>query len=194
MAIDVAKAFEANSGFRPNDNGTAGPFYTGGPASPVGLDLPVDSFYVQNQGAGGVVFWRKYGTGVNDWTKTLANDFYQETVNEGNSTTTSTTTYANKLTLNTPTLPLGDYVVEWTFRWLSANANRGVQVRVFDGTTEFVNCIDFTASVSQQTCMAGFAFLNGISGSKTFTLDFRVGIGSTTITMSHARFMFRRKA
>lgn len=62
MANDVTKAFEVEDGFLIED----GPFITGGTASPIGVDCPVSTLYIQS-GANGNVLWRKWNTGVNDW-------------------------------------------------------------------------------------------------------------------------------
>lgn len=59
---DITRAFETKYGFR-LENGL---FITGGTASPVGLDLPVDTVYARDT-ANGIVFWHKFNTGVNDW-------------------------------------------------------------------------------------------------------------------------------
>jgi len=66
MAIDKSKAQEADNGFIPTDDGIEGPFYTGGPSSPVGLALDQGTYYVQNTGSK-VVIWQKFGAGDNDW-------------------------------------------------------------------------------------------------------------------------------
>lgn len=66
--MDVDKAFEALNGFDvKTDEDTDGPFYTGGPSDPTGLDLPVRTFYVQNEASTPVKIWLKFNTGVNDW-------------------------------------------------------------------------------------------------------------------------------
>lgn len=60
--MDIDKAFEVETGILIED----GPFYTGGASSPIGLDLPVNTLYVQNVGDR-VVIWQKYDTLVTDW-------------------------------------------------------------------------------------------------------------------------------
>jgi len=50
-----------------------GPFITGGPSSPIGNDLPVSTFYIQNS-AQGTLIWKKFGTGVSDWRQLSAQD------------------------------------------------------------------------------------------------------------------------
>lgn len=68
--IDKDSSFEVEHGldvYDPNDgNQISGPFYTGGPSEPLGLNLPEESIYVQNK-VDGIVLWRKFGNSVNDW-------------------------------------------------------------------------------------------------------------------------------
>lgn len=67
--MDISKALEAEEGFLVED----GPFYTGGTASPIGLDLPTNTLYLQDT-ASGVLIFRKFGAGVNDWRQLSAQD------------------------------------------------------------------------------------------------------------------------
>lgn len=64
---DINKAFEVDFGIISSPDGdTDGPFYTGGSASPVGLDLPERTIYTQNT-ATGCRIWQKFGAGTSDW-------------------------------------------------------------------------------------------------------------------------------
>lgn len=67
--MDVTKALEAEQGFLVEN----GPFYTGGTASPVGLDLPTGTFYLQTTGSGVLIF-RKFGVNATDWRQLSAQD------------------------------------------------------------------------------------------------------------------------
>lgn len=75
--VDVNKAFEAFDGVtivqQNSGNVTEGPFITGDVSSPVGLDLPVNTIYFQNT-SNGILIWRKFDTGVNDWRQLSAQD------------------------------------------------------------------------------------------------------------------------
>lgn len=73
MAINSARALETQNGLRVTDEGIEGPFITGGPTSPVGLNLIVDTIYFQNT-VSGVLIWKKFGAGVNDWRQISAQD------------------------------------------------------------------------------------------------------------------------
>jgi hypothetical protein len=57
-----ANAHEAEDGYLV----TGGPFFTGGTASPVGLDLPVATIYVQTLSTG-VVLWKHNSATASDW-------------------------------------------------------------------------------------------------------------------------------
>ncbi len=65
MTIDANKTFEVDNGVTIGAEGE-GPFYTGGPSSPYGLDLPVRSLYNQVT-TEGIRLWIKHDTRVNDW-------------------------------------------------------------------------------------------------------------------------------
>lgn len=62
--MNVDKAFEVENGI----DVEGGPFYTGGPLSPVGQGLPDRTVYVQTIGSG-VLVWQKFGVGdtASDW-------------------------------------------------------------------------------------------------------------------------------
>ena len=64
--MNINKAFSAENGII-IDEQNGGPFYTGGTASPVGLDLPTQTYYSQVTSKG-VQVWFKFGAGVDDWT------------------------------------------------------------------------------------------------------------------------------
>lgn len=59
---DINRAFDVSNGIV-IDEGT---FLTGGANSPLGLDLPVDTLYIQNK-TDGILIWRKFSSDINDW-------------------------------------------------------------------------------------------------------------------------------
>jgi hypothetical protein len=192
MAINSNKALDAQNGLRVTDEGIEGPFITGGPTSPVGLDLPVDTVYFQNITSGGAIMWKKYGTGVNDWTRSAQNDFYQKASATAETSTTSTTVYLNKLTITTPSLPLGDYKVSWSFKWRTAAANRAHDVRIQRNAANLIQFINFSPNVAEFPASSGFKFVDAISGVQTLTLDFKVSGSGTTAFMSEAMLEIKR--
>lgn len=75
MGINIDRAFEIDNGVIINDpdTGDTSPFITGGPASPVGLDLPIDTLYLQKSGTKPLL-WQKFGAGTSDWRQLSAVD------------------------------------------------------------------------------------------------------------------------
>jgi hypothetical protein len=72
--VDKSKAFEISEGLILNDtNGNELAFITSGLTPPVGLNLPQDTLYFQTS-ANGLLYWIKFGTGVNDWRLLSAQD------------------------------------------------------------------------------------------------------------------------
>lgn len=67
--MDISKAHEVEQGLLVEN----GPFYTGGTASPVGLDLPTGAFYLQDTTTG-VKIWRKFGSTTSEWRELSAQD------------------------------------------------------------------------------------------------------------------------
>lgn len=59
------RAYEVENGVLINAE-SGGPFITGGSADPTGLDLPTSTIYIRDTSEG-IVFWKKFDTGVNDW-------------------------------------------------------------------------------------------------------------------------------
>lgn len=70
--MNINKAFSVENGVIV-DEPNGGPFFTGGTASPVGLDLPTQTIYVRPT-ANGPEIWRKFGAGTSDWRQLSAQD------------------------------------------------------------------------------------------------------------------------
>lgn len=99
------------------------------------------------------------------------------------SSTTSTTVFTTKLTLTTTSLPLGDYVMIVQYRFRVAAANRGHSTQVLDGSTVIMLDENFLPSTSERPMKTNIVELPGISGVKTFSLQFKAGVvGLTTGT------------
>lgn len=191
MALNQNKVHEVLNGLKILDGTIEGPIYTGGTGSPVGLDYPVGTFYVQNNGTGPIV-WKKFNTGINDWIKEVANDFYQKSVDLTETSTTSTTVYSTKLTLVTPNLPLGDYKLEFSYKWRNAAANRAQDNRIQRNSSDALTWITFNPNAVEASLQYGFINFDGISGVQTITLQFKVNGSGTTAFISNARMDFKR--
>jgi hypothetical protein len=118
--------------------------------------------------------------------------YYAEALAE--TSTTSTTTFLNKVTLVTPTLPLGDYIIYWQFIWRALNANRNLDVRVQRAAANVITWTPFTANVADRQLLSGFRRITAISGVQTFTLDFKVSGTATTVYMQQANLLAWRIA
>lgn len=116
--------------------------------------------------------------------------YYQE--QNAETSNNSTTTWANKITLTTPSLPLGDYLVQYQFNWRSAKANRQLEFRIQIGGADVDTGEPFTGSASDRQLISGFRRVQSISGIQTFTLDFRVGGSRTTVYLYNARMFVWR--
>ena len=118
--------------------------------------------------------------------------YYAEALAE--TSTTSTTTFLNKVTLTTPTLPLGDYIIYWQFIWRAANASRSLDVRIQRAAANVINWQPFTANIADRQLISGFRRITAISGVQTFTLDFKVSGTGTTVFMQQANLLAWRIA
>lgn len=67
MSIE-SDSFEVENGLQISSElgNVLGPFITGGPNSPIGLDLSTNALYLQNDGTG-IKIYEKFGLGVSDW-------------------------------------------------------------------------------------------------------------------------------
>lgn len=106
----------------------------------------------------------------------------------GLSTTTSTT-FQNKLTLNT-SLPAGTYRVGWGYAWSYSSTNNDFVSRVeADGTTYAEHQEEPQDNGADQVSpVSGFFNVTfGSAGSRSFTIDYRSQTGWNTARISHAR-------
>lgn len=130
MSFHIDKAFAVSNGLRINES-LDGPFITGGPLSPIGLDLLIGTIYFQPKG-NGFDLWQKFGAGVNDWevkefvAKALITEFFAD---NGISTTTSDV-FQDKINQNTEPLLEGRYLILWSCEYTNNNNNRSSEIKV----------------------------------------------------------------
>lgn len=106
----------------------------------------------------------------------------------GLSTTTSST-FQNKLTLNT-SLPAGTYHLEWCYAWGYSNTSTDFEGRVqVDGSTVDEHVQEPKDSGSDQIHrVSGFHRVTfGSAGSRSFTIDYRAGSGGNQARIQSAR-------
>lgn len=70
---DIDRAYEISRGLIINQISADGPFITGGPSSPIGLNLPVRTIYLRND-TSKVRIYLKFGNNNNDWRELSAQD------------------------------------------------------------------------------------------------------------------------
>jgi len=185
-------AFNLNKAFEVSDDGlllTSGAHIISGASSPYGALAPTSAtWYYQTNG----FVWFHVGSGgVNAWILQNKISYNSEALSE-TSTTSSGSTYANKISLVTPSLELGDCIISWSLKWRAGNANRGIGIQIKRNTSEILTAINFSANVNDFPIIGGIKKQSGISGVQTIDLGFNVGVGSTTIYCSEALLTIER--
>lgn len=102
--------------------------------------------------------------------------------------TTVSTTFINKLTLTTTSLPTGDYILFWSYITNGSNNNTQVESRVRkDGTTDLFLVVNKASTAGSQFSNSGHDVQVALSGVHTFTVDYRQagGAGSAGIQDVH---------
>jgi hypothetical protein len=124
--------------------------------------------------------------------QSLTNQYSAEAVAE--TSTTSEVTESTKVTLVTPSLPLGDYILEWSFKRRANGGNKRMYITVRDAGALLVDHDEHFADSNQTAVLTMRKKLTGISGIKTYTLNFRADTNNTTVYMSEALVTLRRIA
>jgi len=124
--------------------------------------------------------------------QSLTNQYSAEAVTE--TSTTSEVTESTKVTLVTPALPLGDYILEWSFKRRANGGNKRMYVSVRDAGALLIDHDEHFADSAQNAAITMRKKLTGISGIKTYTLNFRADTNNTTVYMSEALVTLRRIA
>lgn len=112
---------------------------------------------------------------------------------EGNSSTTSTTTWQNKVTITTPAIVnAGTYVIFWYIRAQTSAANRDFEIRIIDGSSNVVGYYQTrNPQAASEIPFTGYDLLPLVTGTFSYTMQFKM-IGSGTLTVSNARLTFWR--
>lgn len=114
--------------------------------------------------------------------------YFQNAASEGSSTTTSTT-FQQKVTMTTPSLPSGDYRIGWYFEWQHTDTSTDFRARVrLNNTTNLMEQQEEPqdGGTDQWRPTSGY-MVQTLSGANTIDLDYsRVG-GSGTAGIRRAR-------
>jgi len=107
-------------------------------------------------------------------------------VDDTTSTTTSTT-FQQKLRLTTTNLPLGNYIVFWSFEWAISFNNQEVEFRIQANDSIDINIFNPQGRADSFINNSGFANYNSASGVNTIDLDFRRVATFGTVSIRSAR-------
>lgn len=142
---------------------------------------------------------RKVCTATNTWS-ILRRDFfgtqYQYTDSDAVSTTTSTT-FQQKLRLTTASIPAGTYRIGWSYQWNHDSTNNGYEGRVqIDDSTEIMfhqqepqdsGGTFGTTGTDQQYQLSGFKHISLTAGVHTIDIDYRTNNGANASSIWNAR-------
>jgi hypothetical protein len=210
--MDIDKAFAVTNGLLV-DESLNGPFYTGGTVSPIGLDLPQSTFYLQTV-TGGVLIWRKFGAGVNDWRILSAQDIpidpilgtaavevqtaLKDSMNpsvvasaSGNTTTTATTeTLIAGMSIIAP--DSATYLISFQTTLSHGTNNANAWISVYAGGTQVTDSeLRFNRGTSNITIPVSLnniiATVQGSPANRTIEIRWRTSAG--TITANGFRYM-----
>lgn len=179
--FERSKAFAVQSGVLINDS-LSGPFITGGPGSPVGVDAPVGTVYLQPI-ASGFDLWEKQGAGPNQWgvkefvAKALITEFFSSNA----VSTTTSTAFQNKVNADTVALELGQYAIFWSAEYTNNNNNNSSEIRVRLNTVEIALEQTFfpSASSGQYSIRSAVFLTDPVSGVQNLQIQFRRVSGGT---------------
>jgi hypothetical protein len=179
--FDALKAFAIPNGLRINEE-DGGPFITGGPPSPVGLDAPIGTIYFQTI-ANGFNLWEKFGPAVGNWQikQFVAKELITEFFSSNSISTTTSTTFQNKI--NATTLPLGSgqYAIFWALEYTNENNNQSAEIQVLLSSQQIASDQSSfgSGSAGQYTIRSAVFLTDVISGVQTFQIQFRRVSGGT---------------
>lgn len=129
---------------------------------------------IPSGGSTGEVLTKDTGTDYDvSWAANVFGSEFQKSESLGESTTSSTT-YVQKLRLTTSSLPAGDYIIQWSADWAGLSEDKVVAARIQqDDTTdlsETVMKIKGSDGNGPYVSLAGHA-IRTLSGVHTFDID-----------------------
>lgn len=118
---------------------------------------------------------------------------FQFQIAAGPATNNSAATNATFVTLVTPDLPLGNYLLSARWQYSVANNNRSGIFELFDGVA-LLTSVEMPQPLSNTPeVVTDYLVRENISGIRTFTLQFRVGNnGGTTVTVTNGELQLWR--
>lgn len=205
--MNIDRAFEIEHGLKIEDDG---PFITGGPSSPVGLNLPTLTMYIQNT-ASGIIIWEKFNTGINDWrifpaskigfdssgvegTFATVQDAIVDiklkhfgenyTFNKINNFTTTNASFQTAISI-TSTAPAGTYRANWRYGTINSKKNTSNQSQVlFGGVELFLR--DHSANILDSISSFDSNLVHA-GGSLSFQIRLRRSAGNGTSSLNDVK-------
>lgn len=103
--------------------------------------------------------------------------------------TTVSSTPQLKLRMTTTSVPLGDYILFWSYTAIGSNNNTQMNTRVRkNSTTDLSSIANRAATAGAQFSNSGFAVQFNLSGVNTYDLDYWLGSGAGSAGVQSARF------
>lgn len=119
------------------------------------------------------------------------------TANDETTSSTTSTTFQTKLTLTTPSVPAGTYIIQWTYYWAYSSAANSFEGRILrDGSV--VEALHRQepqdTSLTQAHAHTKFDVMVLTAGVHTFDLQYRNSGGGNTAQIQHVHMLFYRLA
>lgn len=109
--------------------------------------------------------------------------------------TVASTTFTNKVAINTPSIPAGRYRIGWNFEWYYTDGAADFRARTLvDGVTEVLyhRAEPQDTGTDQRHAVGGFGYLNLTASTHTIELQFSRASGTGTAGIRNARLEFWR--
>lgn len=111
---------------------------------------------------------------------------FDDAESEGESSTTSTSEQT-KVTITTPSLPLGKYRIGWYYEWNGSSGSQDVEVQVYDGGTVLARHEEAPEDTDAWDGQGGFKYISSISGVHNFYIKYKTQSSSATARIRRAR-------
>ena len=166
---------------------------TSDPAAGAGTPAPIGSFATINDGTG---LYLKFGALDTNWIIVNTGVFGSlYTYNESNAqSTTTSTTYVNKMTVVTPSLTLGTYIVQFSCLFGNTNVGRQSKCQFTINAVQNLEAVNSSNSAGDISSVSTSQRLSSVSGVQTFAIDFLTtsATGGATAIISNAKIIYWR--
>lgn len=120
------------------------------------------------------------------------NEYYYQYAESLGSSSTSSTTFQNKITLSTPVLPAGKYRIGWTYQFSVSAADRRAEHRVqYDSTNVWTSNPEESRKDYYVPVAGSLVVTFSTSDSHSITLDYRCDNAASTAIQNAALEIWR---